>query len=388
MPEKKEAGQGKEYTMALHTILLKPVSGLCNMSCDYCFYCDEMKKRDIPSYGMMSEETLEKLIRRAMRQARGEICFAFQGGEPTLRGIEFYRRAVELEQRFSKDRLRVMNTIQTNGLELDEKWCRLFREHNFLVGISLDGIPEVHDRYRRDNSGRPTYERVRESIRMLDEFGIEYNILTVVTAQTAEHIQEIYREYIRSGWKYQQYIPCLDPLGEKPGMQEYSLTPEHYGEFLIKLFRMWDKDWKKGRAPYIRQFENYIGILMGYEPEACAQRGVCSVQCVAEADGSAYPCDFYVLDEYRLGNYNSDPVEKMEESETARDFVERSLKIDRGCRECRWYRLCRGGCQRQRVRNEEEGTYRDYFCEGYRMFFEKCSKRMEEIAQYARYIKI
>lgn len=374
--------------MPLHTILIKPVSGLCNMRCDYCFYCDEMEKRSTPSYGMMSEDTLKKLIRRSMFQAGEEICFAFQGGEPTLRGIPFYEKAVEFEERFNRSHARVMNTIQTNGLALDEEWCRLFRDHNFLVGVSLDGVRECHDRYRHDAKGRSTYDRVRESIRMLDAWGIEYNILTVVTARTAEQVEEIYREYARNGWKYQQYIACLDPLGEEPGNNEYSLTPEMYGEFLIRLFRLWDKDWKKGRAPYIRQFENYIGILMEYEPEACEQRGICSVQCTAEADGSAYPCDFYVLDEYRLGNYNLDSVDKMLNSEAARKFVRRSLRKDPQCLECRWRHLCRGGCQRHRIKSGEDGSYRDYFCEGYRMFFEKCNKRMEEIARYARIIKM
>ena len=374
--------------MPLHTILIKPVSGLCNMRCDYCFYCDEMEKRNTPSYGMMSEETLRKVIRRSMFQAGEEICFAFQGGEPLLRGIPFYEKVVELEKRFNRNHARVVNTVQTNGLNLNEEWCRLFRKHNFLVGVSLDGVREIHDRYRRDASGEPTYDRIRRNIGLLEKYGVEYNILTVVTAQATERIEEIYREYARNGWKYQQYIACLDPLGEEPGGKEYSLTPEMYGEFLIRLFRLWDKDWKKGRAPYIRQFENYIGILMGYEPEACEQRGVCSVQCVAEADGSAYPCDFYVLDEYCLGNYNQDSVDKMLDSETAREFVRRSLQTDEKCRECPWQSLCRGGCQRRRVKSGEDGRSRDYLCGGYRMFFEKCSKRMEEIARYARIIKM
>mgnify|MGYP005756809157 CR=1 FL=1 len=374
--------------MPLHTVLIKPVSGSCNMNCDYCFYCDEMEKRNTSSYGMMSEKTLKNLIRKSMHQAREEICFAFQGGEPVLRGISFYEKAVELEQRFNINQVRVMNTIQTNGFALNDEWCRLFKRHNFLVGVSVDGNREIHDRYRHDRAGGPTYEKVRENIRKLDEYGVEYNILTVVTAQTAEQIEEIYHEYRRSGWKYQQYIACLDPLCEEKGKREYSLTPELYGEFLIRLFRLWDKDWKKGRAPVIRQFENYIGILMGYEPEACEQRGVCSVQCVAEADGSAYPCDFYVLDEYRLGNYNSDTVEELMESQHAVRFVRESLKIDPECTACKWYFLCRGGCRRNRIRTGNGGAYRNYFCESYRMFFEKCSKRMNEIAQYARIIKM
>ena len=156
-----------------------------------------------------------------------------------------------------------------------------------------------------------------------------------------------------------------------------------YGEFLIRLFRLWDKDWKRGRAPVIRQFENYIGILMGYEPEACEQRGMCSVQCVAEADGSAYPCDFYVLDEYRLGNYNSDTIEDMSGSQNAVRFVRESLKTDSECAECKWYFLCRGGCRRHRIW-DEVSIGRNYFCRGYRMFFDKCADRMKEIAQYAK----
>ena len=332
--------------MPLYTILIKPVSGLCNMHCDYCFYCDEMEKRSISSYGMMSERTLKNLIRKAMHQARGEVCFAFQGGEPTLRGISFYEKALELEQRFNRNQVRVMNTMQTNGLSLNDEWCRLFKENNFLVGVSVDGNSAIHDRYRHDRSGEPTYERVMENIKKLDEYGVDYNILTVVTAQIAERIEEIYHEYGRRGWKYQQYIACLDPLGEERGKREYSLTPEMYGEFLIRLFRLWDKDWKRGRAPVIRQFENYIGILMGYEPEACEQRGK-SVR-----------------------------------------FVRESLKSDPECMACKWYPLCRGGCRRHRVWNQDSDAGRNYFCRGYQMFFEKCGTRMKEIAQYARNIKM
>ena len=370
--------------MPLHTILIKPASGLCNMQCDYCFYCDETARRETPSYGMMTEETLKNLIKKAMFQAEREICFAFQGGEPTLRGIDFFRKAVEFENRFNRNRVRVMNTLQTNGLALNEEWCRFFGENHFLVGVSVDGTQEIHDRYRHDRGGRPTYDRIRENIRMLGRYGVDYNILTVVTARTAEHIRRIYQEYKANGWEYQQYIVCLDPLDEEPGKRDYSLSPEGYGLFLTELFRLWDKDWKKGKAPYIRQFENYVGILLGYPPEACEQRGVCSVQCVAEADGSAYPCDFYVLDEYRLGNYNSDRIADMISCGTARRFVETSRKLGRGCLDCEWYPLCRGGCRRRRVEDESGEGYRDYFCAGYRYFFEHCGKRLREIAEYLR----
>ena len=177
-------------------------------------------------------------------------------------------------------------------------------------------------------------------------------------------------------------LPVLIRQEKNRAAGEYSLTPEAYGTFLTELFQLWEKDWRKGRAPYIRQFENYIGILAGIPPEACEQRGTCSVQCVAEADGRAYPCDFYALDEYCLGNYNENSIEEFFESETAKQFVRESLKHDETCRQCQWFPLCRNGCRRHRIRDEKTGAYRNYFCGGYRIFFEKCAPRMKEIAGY------
>lgn len=370
--------------MPLSTILIKPASGLCNMRCDYCFYCDEMQQRETASYGMMSEETLRQVIKKALFQAQGDICFAFQGGEPTLRGIGFFKKAIELEERLNRNSVRIINTIQTNGLALNEEWYEFLKTYDFLVGISVDGTKSCHDRYRRDAAGQPTYDRIRESVQMLESYGISYNILTVVTEQTAENISEIYKEYKRNGLDYQQYIACLDPLDEAPGKREYSLTPAAYGRFLAELFRLWYKDWRKGRSPYIRQFENYIGILAGYLPEACEQRGQCSVQCVAEADGSAYPCDFYVLDEYRLGNYNENTVQELLDTRIAKDFVKESTKLCAECRECEWYSLCRGGCRRNRVKDSQTGSYKSYLCEGYKIFFSQCAKQMKEIADFVK----
>lgn len=371
--------------MALHTVLIKPASGLCNMRCEYCFYCDEIENRTVKSYGMMSEETIQNLIKKALFQAENEICFAFQGGEPTLRGLEFFEKVIEYERRFNKNHVRILNTLQTNGYGLNEQWCAFFKKHSFLLGVSVDGTAVIHNRHRHDAAGSPTYERIKENLRLLDKYEVEYNILTVVTRQVAENIKEIYQEYRKNGWNFQQYIACLDPLGEEPGKREYSLTPKGYGKFLTELFQYWEKDWKKGRAPYIRQFENYIGILLGYPPESCEQSGVCSIQCVAEADGGAYPCDFYVLDEYRLGNYNEDGIQDFFAQETAWNFVQESTKHAEECRHCQWYSLCRNGCRRHRIRDEKTGLYKNYFCESYRMFFAACAERMKEIAKYVAY---
>lgn len=364
------------------SVMLKPSSGMCNMSCDYCFYRDETQKRSQESYGFMSEKTLKNVIRKTMLRAEGMISYAFQGGEPTLRGLDFFEKVVEYQKQYNKNGIQVHNALQTNGLLIDENWCKFLKENQFLVGVSLDGTEEVHDAYRHTRTnGSPTFDLVCNSIRLMESYGVDFNILTVVNQAVAENIQEIYSFYRQKKWNYQQYIACLDPLDEPHGQNGYSLLPEQYGQFLIKLFRLWYKDWKKGRQPYIRQFENYIGILLGHFPEACDQRGVCSIQNVVEADGSVYPCDFYMLNDYRLGNFNENRLDEIDAKRLEIGFLERSLQLDQNCKHCPYYPICRGGCQRNRDFNPEIMAYQNYFCPGYRMFFDACLDQMEEIAR-------
>lgn len=364
------------------SVLMKPASGMCNMRCEYCFYCDEMRKRSTESFGFMSEGTLKNVIRKTMLRAEGSVSYAYQGGEPTLRGIDFFRKAVAYQKQYNRHGIRVDNALQTNGYLLDEEWCVFLREHHFLVGLSVDGTAEYHDALRHTKTGENTFERVCRSAALMDRYQVDYNILTVVTPQIAENIEEIYRAYQRRGWNYQQYIACLDPLGEPRGTRKYSLEPEEYGAFLSRLFSLWYQDYKKGRQPYIRQFENYVGMLKGYPPEACDQRGVCGIQNVVEADGSVYPCDFYMLDEYLLGNFNTDRLDKIDERRKEIGFVERSYLLDENCKECRYYRLCRGGCQRNREYNAETGFYENYFCRAYKMFFDQWYE--ESVTEFKR----
>ena len=369
------------------SVLIKPASGICNMKCDYCFYCDEAKKRITKSYGFMTERTLKNVIRKTMLHADGMISYVFQGGEPTLRGLEFFEKVIEYQKQYNKNRVYVSNAIQTNGYALNEEWAKFFKENHFLVGFSLDGTKENHDLYRHNTEGEGTYDRILKSINLMDAYGVDYNILTVATKDTAEHISEIYKEYQTRGWDYQQYIACLDPLGEERGKNPYALTPVQYGSFLIELFQLWYEDWKKKKQPYIRQFDNYIGILMGYQPESCDQRGSCGIQTVVEADGSVYPCDFYMLDEYYLGNLNEHRIEDIERMRKEIEFIERSEKVSEECRKCQYYRICRGGCQRNRERNSYSGEYENYFCSGYKMFFDACLEQLKEIAREVNFRK-
>lgn len=363
------------------SVLMKPASGLCNMKCDYCFYCDEICKRSQENYGYMAEGTLKNVIRKTILRAEGSVMYTFQGGEPTLRGIDFFKRAVDYQKQYNKNGVRVENAFQTNGFLLDEDWCRFLKENHFLVGVSLDGTEKTHNRYRHTAGGAESYDRVLRAVSLLEKYDVPFNILTVVTAETAKNIGEIYRDYMEHGWMYQQYIACLDPLDEPHGANSYAITPRQYGTFLIALFELWFGDWKKRRQPYIRQFENYVGILLGYQPEACDQRGSCGIQTVVEANGSVYPCDFYMLDEYRLGNFNTDRLETIDRRREEIGFIERSGKLSAACRDCKYFKICRGGCQRNRDHIEKTGLYENYFCEGYRMFFDACLEKMEYIAK-------
>lgn len=364
-------------------VMIKPASGLCNMRCKYCFYTDEMEKRSQASYGVMTAETLENVIREILHFAEGACTIAFQGGEPTLAGLDFYRKCLELEQKYNVKNVKISHALQTNGYVLDEEWCRFFADNHFLIGLSVDGIKATHDAYRKDAKGQDTYFHTLEAARRLEEAGAEFNVLTVVNGKTAPKIRRIYEQYRKLGFSWQQYIACLDPIQEKQGQQEYSLTPKAYGQFLIELFKLWDLDLRQGKQPYIRQFENYIAVLLGQLPEACEQRGVCSFQNIVEADGSVYPCDFYVLDEYRLGNLNADSFAVIEQRRKESKFVELSFNHTEKCKSCPYFGICRGGCRRHR---EQPGTEfgENYFCGSYKMFFDACLPRMQEIAAALR----
>ncbi len=361
------------------SILIKPASGLCNMRCDYCFYRDEQNNRETESFGIMTEETLKNVIRRSLIPAEGAYSIVFQGGEPTLAGLPFFEKAVAFVRQYNRNNIPVTLALQTNGYAIDEKWCAFFRDNGFLLGLSLDGTQEIHDRYRHAAGGGGSYERVLQTAGLFERFGVEYNILTVVHREIAENIGEIYRDYRRRGFHYLQFIPCLDPIGGERGGLPWSLTPEAYGDFLVRLFDLWYADYRKNRQPYIRQFENYIGILLGVPPEACDQRGYCGSQMAAEADGSVYPCDFYVLDPYCLGNLNRDRLPVIDENRRRIRFVERSLMVPETCRACAYYGICRGGCYRNRMETGDAAGL-NFYCPAYRRFFGHALERMKAIA--------
>ena len=362
------------------SVTIKPVSGDCNMNCSYCFSMDELADRKKICSGRMTKETQERVIRKILEFADRECAVWFQGGEPTLAGIDFYRNWLALEKKYNRTGVRISHALCTNGCALDEKWCRFLAENHFLTELSLDGIPSTHNCYRKDKNGNGTYFRVLDSAGRLKKAKADFDVITVVNRKTAPAIWKIYAKYKKMGFRKQQYIACLDPMKEALGQQEYSLTPEVYGRFLIELFELWMVDLQHGCEPYIRQFEDYVGILMGIEPESCEQRGFCGLQTVVESDGCVYPCDFYAVDRYLLGNLNQDSLEDINRRWRELKFVEQSLYRDPKCEICRYGSLCRGGCRRYKE-NHLCGTGKNRFCESYRMFFNTCLPRLEEVAR-------
>lgn len=362
-------------------LLVKPSSGMCNLQCTYCFYRDIIQNRENSNYGFMTYETLENVIKKAFAYAEGFCSIAFQGGEPTLIGIDFYRKVLELQKRYNVRNVKVYNSIQTNGYHVNEEWAELFKKNDFLVGLSLDGIKKTHDRYRRDRKGEGTFTEIMELTDLFDRYQVKYNILTVVNEVTAKRVSEIYQFYRRKGFDYLQFIPCLDPIGACSGQNEYSLDAVTYGEFLQKLFYMWYQDYLQNRIIHIREFENYIQILAGYPAEACGMNGKCSIQNVVEADGTVYPCDFYALDSYRLGNLNHDGLDEIRKSSNALRFIEEAAQPEKKCVACKYYQLCRGGCRRYRDSTAQGNIQMNKFCRSYEMFFDSSLEQLTDIAK-------
>jgi len=338
-----------------------------------------MHNRNTPSYGVMNADTLECIVKRVYAEVDGMCTFSFQGGEPTLAGLDFFKSFIAFVRQYNTNNIKTNLAIQTNGCIVDEDWARFFFENKFLVGLSLDGYKDLHDLYRVDVKQSGTFDGVLLAAELFVKYNVEFNILTVVTAQVAKHVEKIYRFFKKKGFVYQQYIPCLDPLGEERGKEQYSLTPQLYAQFLKSLFDLWYGDFIAGEFVYNRYFENLVGIQLGQAPEACSMLGHCSKQIVVEADGSVYPCDFYVLDQYCIGNLVTDNFDSIEQKRSLTDFIKKSEQVNDACKECKWYSLCHGGCRRDRDIGREHFQL-NYFCSAYKAFFQYAYSRLQRIA--------
>ena len=364
------------------SFLIKPASSLCNMRCRYCFYADVAEHREVANLGVMQRDTMEALIDRALGLAPdADITFAFQGGEPTCAGLEFFQAfTAYVDER--RERQTIHYALQTNGLAIDGTWAAFLAEHGFLVGVSLDGYRDMHDGLRPDARGGGTFKRVLAAVRELERAGVEYNVLTVLTAKLARHPQQLYRFYKQQGFRYVQLIPCLPGLDEGTDRaapeDPFALTPEAFASFYKVLFRLWLDDYRRGEIMSVTLFDNVIPLFAGYPPQQCGMLGACAPQFVVEGNGDVFPCDFYVLDRYRCGNVATDTLEDMVTCEAMQTFLAEPRRACERCADCPFERICHRNCKRLNV-----AYYRKEYC-GYRDFLEEAAPAMAAIARTLR----
>ncbi|MDD5338566.1 MAG: anaerobic sulfatase maturase [Dehalococcoidales bacterium] len=366
------------------SVLIKPASGKCNLNCKYCFYHDVASNRAVADFGFMSLETIEEIIKKALKFASGYATFSFQGGEPTLCGLDFFKSVVELQNKHNVNNAAFNNCIQTNGMLIDEKWAEFLHDNHFLVGLSLDGFDELHDAYRVDAKGKGTYAKVMETATLFDKHKVEYNILFTVTGLSTQAPEKLYDFFKSKGCNFLQFMPCIDPEDDKRGVHDYSLKPEQYTVFLKQFFDKWCTDFMGGREVSVRYYDNLVRMVMGMQPEMCSLTGSCQCQFVFEADGSVYPCDFYVTDEWKLGNIHRQELMELYESETCQRFINSSLAAASLCCDCESKYLCRGGCRRDRDNFSTKQLERNYFCQSYKDFLKYAYPRLGKVAEYVK----
>ncbi len=367
-------------------IILKPRGAICNLDCAYCYFL--AKERLYPdSPFRMADDLLEEYTRQYIAaQPAPEAIFAWQGGEPTLMGLPFFQRAVELQEKYRRPGMRILNTLQTNGTTLDEAWCRFLRQHRFLVGLSLDGPRALHDAYRRDKGGRPTFDRVMASLALLQRHGVDFNILTTVHAANASQPLAVYR-FLRDevGARFIQFIPIVErdnATGFQEGerVTERSVTGRDYGKFLIEIFEEWVR--RDVGQVYVQIFDVALAAWSGQRPGLCIFEETCGAALAMEHNGDLYACDHFVEPRYRLGNLRTAPLVEMVGSAQQRRFgLDKRDALPRYCRACAVRFICNGGCPKDRILHTPDGEPGlNYLCEGYKAFFTHIDEAMRFMA--------
>lgn len=364
-------------------LLIKPASSLCNMRCRYCFYCDVAENRNTASYGIMSPETTEAMVQNVFTHATGSVAIAFQGGEPTVAGAAYFRHFHAMVDKYNTKNIPVSFSMQTNGYHMSDELTQILAEHHYLLGVSLDGMGALHDSLRPDAAGEGTFRRVNETLDRLEAHGIDYNILCVVTEPVARRGAEVYKYFRSRKFQFVQFIPYVPDFGREGESHPFTLSNKRYAQFLSTTFRLYYEDFCRGQYISVRQFDNFIRLAAGMPTECCGMDGICHANLIVEADGSTYPCDFYVLDKWKTGNIATDPLPELLHSPVAKAFVDVSGTIEPVCRKCPCLPICRGGCRRHRE-TEDGGIGLNRYCEAYKTFFTENAARIGDMARRIR----
>ena len=367
-------------------VMVKPRGAICNLDCAYCFYLTKEQLFPEGSF-RMSDAVLDSFTRQYIQAQRvPEVTFAWQGGEPTLMGLEFFERAVSLQQKYCPPEMKISNSFQTNATLIDDDWARFFRKNNFLLGVSLDGPAELHDLYRRDKGNQPTHIRVLAGIEQLKHRGVQFNILACVNDQTAQRPLEVYR-YFRDeiGAQFIQFIPIVeveDAGAGKAGAR--SVTGRAYGHFLKAIFDEWVRR-DVGRV-YVQLFDTALGIWSGQPAGLCAFAPTCGAGLALEHTGDLYACDHYVTQHYHLGNILETPLVDLVASPHQVQFgQDKKTTLPKQCWECPVLFACRGACPKDRILTTPQGEPGlNYLCDGYKAFFTHIDAPMRRMIQLLR----
>ncbi|WP_214021440.1 anaerobic sulfatase maturase [Methanoculleus sp.] len=383
------SGSDGEAPLAFH-VMAKPTGARCNLDCAYCFF---LKKEELYPDGSfrMTDEVMEEYIRQTIEGHRvPEVTIAWQGGEPTLMGLEFFRRSVKVQKKYTKPGTRIENTLQTNGILLDDEWCRFFHDNNFLVGLSMDGPGELHDAYRRDRRGRGTFNRVLAAARLLQKHRVEFNVLCAVNRTNADHPLEVHR-FFRDELRtpYIQFIPIVERENET-GFQEgntvtdRSVRPDQWGRFLVAIFDEWIRR-DVGRM-FVLNFDGALAGWLGMAGTVCIFGSTCGLGVALEHNGDLYSCDHFVEPDHFLGNILATPLIELVNSEKQRAFgTAKRDTLPRYCRECDFLAICNGECPKNRFTRTPDGEEGlNYLCEGYRIFFSHADRPMRMMADLLR----
>ena len=360
------------------TLLIKPSGSDCNVDCTYCFY--KCRAAEVgQGRQRMSEEVLERLVKDYMGLGFALAGFAWQGGEPTLMGLDFYKRAVEFQKKYGRAGQEVGNSLQTNAILLNEKWCRFLHENKFLVGVSIDGPKEMHDYYRLDHSGAGTFDRVTRAIENCKKYKAQFNTLTLLNDRNVGHPDEVFDFLVGLGTKFLQFIPCVE-LDEVTGkVTDFSVTPEQYADFQCRIFDRW-VEYGPGKLS-IRDFDSILSYYVTGRHTICTFDRQCSQYIVIEHTGDAFCCDFFVEPRWRLGNIFETPIEKLAASAKKREFARSKKNLCNKCLVCRHLAVCRGGCMKDRAPFDKDNFGREsYYCETYKRFFDYAGPRFMQIA--------
>ena len=366
-------------------VMVKPGGAICNLDCEYCYFLS--KEQLYPgSQFRLADELLGTYTKQYIgAQTANEVTFAWQGGEPTLLGLPFFERALELQARHKRPGMTLHNTFQTNGTLLDDDWCAFFKRHEILIGLSLDGPERLHDRYRVNKGGKGSFKGVMRGLDLLKKHGVAFNILTTVHAANAAHPAEVYR-FLRDevGAQYLQFIPIVERdnatgFQEGTDVTERSVTGEGYGRFLREVFDLWVRD-DVGRV-YVQMFDVALAAWVGLSPGLCVFERTCGTALAMEHNGDVYSCDHYVEPAHLLGNLEELPLLEMVTSDQQRAFGQAKADLPRYCRECEVRFVCNGGCPKDRVLTTPDGEPGlNYLCAGYRSFFNHVGPYMQFMA--------